>query len=133
MILQKRPQCVWRCVTEKAAPRAFIPGAATRTGLNWRQPGPWADSHPMARGANQSALTFDLQKNANAAAAVTYQSGTPPAGCKRPRAFPPLHDRLRGPPSRAPGTVCADAAALDAGGPASLAGPRHLDGMRESR
>ena len=28
---------------------------------------------PMERGANQSALTIDLQKNANAAAAVTCQ------------------------------------------------------------
>ena len=120
MLLQKRPQCVWRCVTDKAAPRAFIPGAATRTGLNWRQPGPWADSHPMARGANQSALTIDLQENANAAA-VTCQRERP-AGGRRPRRSRLWHDRPRGPPSRAPGTACAAAAALDAGGPASDAG-----------
>jgi hypothetical protein len=43
----------------------------------------------MARGARQSALTIDLQKNANAANAVTPNRGTPPAGGRRPKAFPP--------------------------------------------
>lgn len=57
----------------QAAPRAFIPGAATRIGLNGGNPVHGADGHLMARGANQSALTIDLQKNANAAAAVTCQ------------------------------------------------------------
>jgi hypothetical protein len=113
-----------------SGPEAFIPGAATRTGLNGGNPVHGADGHPMARGANQSALTIDLQENANAAAAVTCQEGTPrPVVGDRGRSRL-WHDRLRGPPSRAPGTVCPAAAALDAGGPASDAGPRHLHGHR---
>ena len=89
MLCKERPQCP-ALRDRQAAPRAFIPGAATRIGLNGGNPVHGADGHPMARGANQSALTIDLQKNANAAAAVTCQEGTPPAGCRRPRAFPPL-------------------------------------------
>ena len=65
--------CPARCVTDKAGPEAFIPGAATRTGLNWRQPG--AHGHPMASDATQSARTIDLQENA---AAVTCQQGNAP-------------------------------------------------------
>jgi hypothetical protein len=78
MLGMERPQCVRRCVTDKAAPRAFIPGAATRTGLSGGNPVHGADGHPMARDANQSALTIDLQKNATTAAAVTCQQGNAP-------------------------------------------------------
>ena len=73
MLCKERPQCVRRCVTDKRTRGSFIPGAATRIGLNGGNPVHGADGHPMARGANQSALTIDLQMNANAAAAVTCQ------------------------------------------------------------
>ena len=86
---------------------------------------------PMARGADQSALTIDLQENANAAAAVTCQEGTPrPVVGDRGRSRL-WHDRLRGPLSRAPGTVCAGAAALDA--ILAQTGARHAEAPRRSR
>jgi hypothetical protein len=62
----------------QSGPEGFIPGAATRTGLNGGNPVHGADGHLMARGANQSALTIDLQKNATTAAAVTCQQGNAP-------------------------------------------------------
>jgi hypothetical protein len=102
MLGKQRLQCVWRCVTDKAAPRAFIPGAATRTGLNWRQPDPRGRWSPHGKGAYQSARTIDLQQNANAAAAVTCQQGNAPAVVGDRGRSRPWHDRLRGSPSGRP-------------------------------
>ena len=128
MVGMERPQCVRRCVTDKAAPRAFIPGAATRTGLSGGNPIHGADGPPMARGAYQSARTIDLQQNANAAAAVTCQQGNAPAV---------VGDR------GVPASGMTGSGVLPAGRPAqsvparwprvAMRGHRHSHGMRDSR